>query len=168
MIGRRRPSLWISVVIALVLTTTAACGGSDEPDGAPVDTAADPTSAEPTTDDAPVETAPEVTAGELDGVAGVSAITITTPASGNGAKPLLAWEPVDGAASYVVILQTTDGSGYWAWTGPDTEVWLGGSDTEPAPDTEGPILYEPMMLSVYASVADGTAAGASETVEIAP
>ncbi len=165
---RGRPRLWASAAIAVMLTTTAGCGGSDEPDTAPVDAAADSSPAEPTTDNAPVDAAPELPAGELDGVAGVSPISVTTPVTGNGAKPLLAWEPVDGAVDYVVILQTADGNGYWAWTGADNQVWLGGSETEPAPDTEGPILFEPMLLSVYASSADGTAVGASETIEIAP
>ena len=50
----------------------------------------------------------------------------TTPATGNPARPMLRWDPVDGAEQYTVVVTDSTGATWWAWSGPDTAVVLGG------------------------------------------
>lgn len=152
-------------------TTTESTGGpatSDTatPDPSPVTTteATAPTTstASPTT----TSTVPEPTTrfGQLAG----AEMVLLTPPMGNGPKPLLAWEAVDGATTYDVIVNTRDGGPYWAWRGAATQVWLGGHETEPDADTEGPVLVEPMQLTIVATDDSGGLLAAVGPVEIAP
>lgn len=97
-----------------------------------------------------------------------ASIELRVPATGNGPKPLLRWEPVPGAVAYHVIVNTLDGGPYWGWRGAASQVWLGGSPTEPAADTEGPMLVGPMLLTVVATGADGLPVAGLGPVEIAP
>lgn len=86
-----------------------------EPDG-------DPQPAEPTDPD-PVE---EVTELAPRLAFDVPPITLTTPASGGGDQPLLAWDPVDGADHYVVTLYAgPDAPALWTWRTSATEVVVG-------------------------------------------
>ena len=56
----------------------------------------------------------------------VALIDATTPTEGNGATPTLAWQLIEGATSYSVIVLDPDGTAWWAWEGPEREVVLGG------------------------------------------
>ena len=184
----RHPVL-IGVTITLIL---AGCGGSpdeetssdDAPSSAPdiviepVPTTAEADSTDPqvspsdpstTTAAAPSTTPP--TSGppqELADVPGLTEITVTTPPSGNGEHPLLAWEPVDPAASYSLVLTQADGQVYWAWSGVESQIWLGGSNDRPPATASGPYMVEPMTLRVFALNADGAVFAASQPIEIAP
>lgn len=167
-------------------TTPATDAAADEPDQT---TQPGPASTEPTPPESPPATMPAVptTTGSVPGstepaetapadpeVSGPfadlvpTAISVLTPSTGNGPKPLLAWEPVDGATTYDVVVSTVDGAPYWAWRGTEQQVWLGGSQNAPAPDTEGPILVGPMLLTVFASDAGGIPLAAGGPLEIAP
>ena len=71
-----------------------------------------------------------------------------TPRSGGGHRPLLEWVPVAGSASYELTFFDQEGFLYWAWTGTETSVYLGGVS---APDgTPGPAALEGMSWAVVA------------------
>jgi len=101
-------------------------------------------------------------------VPGGVTITQTTPESGNGEHPTFAWEPVDGAARYMVNVYHADGGGYWSWEGETTEVMLGGFDAPPGPDADGPRLTEPMTWAVLALDADDHFIASSPLRSVAP
>lgn len=65
-----------------------------------------------------------------------------------------------------MTVSTADGKAYWAWVGEDTSVYLGGG--EGATDTAGPILSEPMTMTVLALDAANTVIAASPPTPIAP
>lgn len=166
----------IWTLFALSMWVFAGCAGSpDDPDGVtPVGTdsattvgaegdgSANTTAPQPDSSQGPGD------GGELADVAGMTRITVTTPASGNGEFPLLAWESVEGVELYALTLTASDGQSYWAWSGPETEVYLGGLAEQPAPESSGPYLFEPMTLLVVGLGADGDVVASSEANVIAP
>jgi hypothetical protein len=130
----------------------------------------EPAASEATTATAPTTTPPPPPAppDELADLDAITEISVTTPVSGNGERPLFAWQPVEAATSYSLVLTTSDGQAYWAWTGPESQIWLGGSADEPPADATGPYMVEPMTLRVFAADADGVIVAASRPVDIAP
>lgn len=76
-------------------------------------------------------------------------MTLTTPTSGNGSRPLLAWESVEGADWYSVYLYGPDQGLYWSWQGRETSVPVGGRPqlNDKAP---GPSVADGMTWSVVA------------------
>ena len=186
----RRPPPAAAAVAVTVAAVLAGCGGNegssstdattttmsttgDEPDPAASSSAeSSPTTAaeSATTSAAATTTTTSTVPGattEFGQLAGTE-IVLLTPATGNGPKPLLTWEPVVGASTYDVIVNTLDGGPYWAWRGATSEVWIGGHETEPDPDTEGPVLVEPMLLTVVATDDSGIPLAGIGPVEIAP
>ncbi len=163
----KRPRL-STAALAFTALTLAACGDSDAATTQPTETveSTEPASTEPaeTTETAEAEapTEPEAT-----GLAGLAIITISNGADGNGERPQLAWGEVPGATEYTVILNTADGGPYWTWSGPQATVWLGGTDEEPNANSEGPTLFEPLTMRVFASGPDGEPLAASEPTVIA-
>lgn len=107
------------------------------------------------------ETPPER---ELAGPAlGLPTMNVLTEPS-DSLRPLLAWEPVDGAASYSVTVWAPTGVGYWAWPTGATSVHLGG-DPQLRDDVSGPSTTPGMTWSVLALDDDGAPIAASaETV----
>lgn len=101
-------------------------------------------------------------------VPGGVTIVQTTPESGNGEHPTFAWEPVEGAARYLVNVYHADGGGYWSWEGEATAVILGGFDAPPGPDADGPRLTEPMTWAVLALDADDHFIASSPLRPVAP
>jgi hypothetical protein len=142
-----------------LLLVLAACGGDDAEPGQGDTTS--PTGQATTTTEGQATSTTEGPA-EL----GLDTIGVLTPAEGNGERPLLAWEPVAEAAQYAVTVSTADGKAYWAWVGEDTSVYLGGGDG--ATDTVGPILSEPMTMTVLALDAAHAVLAASPPTPIAP
>ena len=184
----RHPVL-IGVTITLIL---AGCGGSSDdktsadnaPSSAPdIVNESVPATAETESTDPPVSpsdpsttttvtppTAPPTSGPpqELADLPELTEIAVTTPPSGNGEYPLLAWEPVDSAADYSLVLTQADGQVYWAWSGVESQIWLGGSSDQPPATASGPYMVEPMTLRVFALDADGVVIAASQPIEIAP
>lgn len=80
---------------------------------------------------------------------GLPGITIVTPESGGGARPELAWRPVDDAFFYNVVLFGPSGRAYWGWEGTTTSVHVGG---EPVikEGLSGPSVIEGMFWQVSA------------------
>lgn len=99
---------------------------------------------------------------------GVAEITLTTPATGAGLKPLLAWEPLSGAVEYQVTVYTPAKQPYWAWSGAAASVYLGGGEAPPPEDAAGPVVSEGMYWAVLAFDAEGLIAGSSALAPISP
>lgn len=79
---------------------------------------------------------------------GLPGITLLTPAAGEGPRPVLRWEPVPGADSYLVILRDgVEAAASWVWRGSDTQVRVG-YVTDPG--FGGPELQPGMVWSVLA------------------
>lgn len=166
-----------TVAVVLVWAMTA-CGGSSD---GPRPTGPDSTSGATTTDvggDVSARTTdvqPDVTSSETPSAAeqladmdGLATIAVATPTSGNGEFPLLAWTPVDGVDLYALTLTTSGGQSYWAWSGHETEIYLGGLNEPPPPDSGGPYLFEPMELLVVGLDDVGNVVAASAPTTIAP
>ena len=185
------------LLIGLLAVTSAACSSGDDttvdPDRSPVATGSGPDDAASESgidpdDDAPVDvdeatpdtdppsvttapvtspppptTAPSI-ATELD----VTSVSLLTAPEGGGDKPLLEWEPTEGASEYRLVVTNTDGIGYWTWSGSESSIWFGGSIEQPAPDTGGAVLLESMLWQVFAIDAAGELVGVSELTPIAP
>jgi hypothetical protein len=77
-----------------------------------------------------------------------------------GEHPRFSWPAVDGATDYTLVVQNLKGRPYWAWRGPETTVYLGGT-VEPSTDVSGPVLRKPAQWQVIAYASDGTIVGAS-------
>lgn len=87
-------------------------------------------------------------------------MTLLTPSSGGGLRPLLEWESVSGADHYGAYVYAPDGSIYWAWTGRATQVHVGGEprleDRAPGPSvidgmSWAVIAYDAEMLPIAVS-----------------
>jgi hypothetical protein len=177
MSGVRR--LRFAVVLAIALLV-AACGGSDEP----TSTSVSPTTPGSTPDTAAVTTTagsgitattqPMSTTGagsspssirDIRGDLGIGSIVLQ-PADEGGPHPTLAWDPVDGAATYWLVLHDGAGRVYWAWTGAETQVRVGGGDRAELNQTAA--LHEPMSWSVTAVDASGSLLAFSDVATVSP
>jgi len=79
-------------------------------------------------------------------------------------RPVLEWEPIEGADSYSVVVLDEAGEPYWAWSGTESEIVLGG-----APSSDfgiGPIIGVDYSWSVAAFDADGVFLAISGEVPI--
>ena len=150
-----RRALAAITVVALI---AAACGGDDATDTATTST----TPAVATT--GPTGTGATTTTVVDDGGDGV---VLTTPTEDVGPRPELAWEPVEGAALYQVVLFAPDGSAYWAWQGTETSVPVGGRPLL-REEARGPRVANGMSWSVAAYDADGLPIALSEQRPISP
>lgn len=108
------------------------------------------TSMSATTVPEPVLTAPDL-----------EVITQVTPTAGGGPRPDLAWEPVDGAVEYTVVVSDAEGAPWWAWFGGSTEVVLGGVDS--SAEVGGPVAGPGVTWVVFAFGDDGILIGVSPT-----
>lgn len=90
---------------------------------------------------------------------GLESITQTTPESGGGPRPLLSWNPINGAAEYTVVVFDAEGTPWWSWRGEATEVFIGGFET--AVELGGPRAAAGVTWVVYAYDSDGVAVGVS-------
>lgn len=97
------------------------------------------------------------------------AVTLRTPAAGEGPWPRLAWDPVPDATSYTVTLYAASGRALWTWQGPGTEVLVGGFAERPAPGSPvGPRVGPDMSWDVLAHAADGRVVAVSRERPIQP
>ena len=91
-------------------------------------------------------------------------IATLTPAIVDMLRPVLEWEPVDAADSYSVVVLDEVGEPYWVWSGPESEIALGGAS---ASDFGiGPIIGIDYSWSVAAFNTDGTFLAISGQVPI--
>ena len=79
---------------------------------------------------------------------GLPGITLLTPPAGEGPRPVLRWEPVPDADSYLVILRAdVEAAASWVWRGTDTQIRVG-FVTDPG--LGGPEVQPGMVWSVLA------------------
>lgn len=104
---------------------------------------------------------------DLEAQFGLVPVETVTPDSGGGTRPLLEWEPIDGAHMYSVVLLTPSGEAYWGWEGTATEVHVGG---EPQLEefAAGPSIVPGMSWSVAAYDDDFHVIAVSQRVLISP
>ncbi len=164
---------WRSLAAALTgLLLVVGCSSSAEPD-------AQSTPFEP---ESAASSAPEAEAGEasetptpaptaapaptatptpalLVSAAGIEEIELLTDVEGNDAYATLEWVGVDAVSEYTVTVFTADGRPWWAWSGPDTSVPLGGLRTEA--DLGGPQSGPGVTWYVVGRDADGRIVGVS-------
>jgi hypothetical protein len=163
------------VSIGMVVTS---CGGSDEPaatTASAADVATTSRTAGATTTDGPAATAPTTPTAtvangstslrDLRGDLSIGSVELQ-PADEGGPHPTLAWDPVDDAATYWLVVRDGSGDAYWAWTGADTSVRLGGGDRAGLNQTAA--LHEPMTWSVTAIDGSGNVIAFSDVATVAP
>lgn len=158
------------VAAAVSVLLLAACSGSTsettESVSGAVSVATTPaTESTPTTITAVTEPpAPEAETPPELSLADVFAPIATEPTEG-GPRPLLAWEAVDGVAAYQVVVLGTNGEPYWAWSGTETRINVGGN---PEPDALGAWVHEPMTWTVSAHGPNGEVLGLSAPATLEP
>jgi len=118
-----------------------------------------------TTEPAPATTTTTVV--EAPAITGAAVIEQTTPTSGEGPRPLLAWEPVEGTATYTVVVYTGTGAPYWSSVTDEPGIYVGGPLQIPAGRT-GPNVSDGYTWVVYADDADGNLLAVSPQRPIAP
>ena len=90
---------------------------------------------------------------------------LATEPTDAGPRPLLTWASVTGAATYDLVVLDAEGRPYWAWTGEDTSVFLGGVEN---PEAVGAWVFEPLTWIVTARDATGQPLALSEEAELLP
>lgn len=95
------------------------------------------TESEPTQ---PAATETPVAAAE-PAIRGAELIGSDTPVSGQGLRPTLTWDTVDGAAEYHVVVRDANEEPYWSWTGTESQVTIPGG---------GPVVQPGYSWSVSA------------------
>jgi len=80
---------------------------------------------------------------------GVEVMSLLSAESGNGTRPILAWDPVPGSFMYSLVVLTPDGEPYWAWEGVETSVHVGG-EPQLKDLAAGPSVVPGMTWSVAA------------------
>jgi hypothetical protein len=99
---------------------------------------------------------------------GVGTMKQLTDTERVGVKPLLAWEAVSNANRYQLIVYDETGEPYWAWEGPQTQIYMGGTDTQPPDDSSGPSVDRGYTWAVVAYSSDDRIIAASEVRPISP
>lgn len=82
-----------------------------------------------------------------------------------GPRPVLSWAPVEDAALYQLTVLDSDSVPYWAWSGTDTSVPLGGMEN---PDAIGAWVFEELSWMVVARSSEGDPLGMSRRATLQP
>jgi hypothetical protein len=173
--GTKRRDLLLGIVfVSSVVAASCTGGGASDPP----DVSAAPTT--PTTSTVSTSAASDVTEAEssvtepreapdsrIRELLDVPPIELLTAESGGGTRPELAWEPVDEAFFYNVVLLDPTGRGYWGWEGTATAVHVGG---EPVikEGLSGPSVIDGMSWQVAAYDSDLNLIALSRKQPIAP
>lgn len=112
----------------------------------------------------PADAGDPVAPGELAEIIDIGVVTLN--AVDSGPHSVLGWQPVQGAALYWLMISDSDGEPYWAWTGTDTAVRIGGGDSTELNQTAA--IHEDMTWRVAAFDETGTLVALSETGALAP
>jgi hypothetical protein len=99
---------------------------------------------------------------------GLGSIKLLTPLEGGGIRPLLAWDAVPGAERYQLLVFDEADQSYWAWEGGKTQVYMGGTEAQPAEDASGPSITAGYTWAVVAYDAAGNILASSGTRPISP
>ena len=115
----------------------------------------------------PPEPSPIATGGGEQLLGNLDPVTLLTPTSGSGRRPLLEWTPVAGADHYGAYLYAPSGAIYWAWSGRRTAIHVGG-EPQLRDRAAGPSVSRGMTWAVIAYNADMLPIAASELRSISP
>lgn len=100
---------------------------------------------------------------------GLAPLLLVAPATtGAGGRPEFSWQPVPGAAAYLLSVVTEAGQPLWSWTGTETSVILGGWPSPPPPVAPGPLITAAGHWFVVASDAAGVPIANSVLRPISP
>ena len=97
---------------------------------------------------------------------GLPEVVLNTPQAGEGPRPVLTWEPVEGAVTYAVTVYAGAGdAARWSWRGEETSVRVGFVE-----DTTvgGPNVIDGMTWSVLALDGDDEPIAQSNERPLAP
>lgn len=159
---------WVAGAVAVAIAVAAAGCRTEESTAPQTATEAAVERAPSDSSPSPATPSPSPTTDDEAFVPGLSdeVVVQTTPVSGGGDRPVLAWEAVDGAGDYVVMVHTSDDAPYWSWATTETQVRVGLTDR---PDTApGPRVGEGMTWVVVARDGDGLPIATSPRRPIAP
>jgi len=99
---------------------------------------------------------------------GIESIHLFTEVQGVGDKPLFSWESISGAERYQLVVFDENGEPYWAWEGTQSQVYMGGSESQPPADSSGPSVAADYHWAVVAYDANGQALASSELRPVSP
>jgi hypothetical protein len=99
---------------------------------------------------------------------GAKPINLTTKTKGVGAHPILRWKAVGGVTTYVVVVQTAKGSGFWTGRTPDPELRLGGGPLDAPSQAGAAELTKKMKWYVLGLDGAGDVVAASAKRAISP
>ncbi len=145
-----RVCIFVAVVMLSVLACSLPAGGSGSPSNGP-------TNASGGVQGTPFISAPAVTI-----------IRLLTDVKGGGEKPLFVWDAVSGASRYQLIVFDDGSEPYWAWEGTKTQIYMGGTDTQPPADSSGPSIGAGYSWTVVAYGSDGKVLATSDVRPISP
>ena len=100
------------------------------------------------------------------GLNALGQVHLSTPESGGGDRPLLTWEPVDGAVQYYVVLRDAADVPYWAWRTAESELLVGWIESDPT--APGPRVVEGASWTVTALDGTGGVIAVSHARPISP
>ena len=173
-----RSTLGLRAALFALAVVVSACGGTGGDDAAGGDASIDDAESATTVSDASgadetdgdetvetVETDATTTTTTAPIVVDNPLVEITVAATESGPRPLLAWDAIDGAVDYRVVVLDAQGQPYWAWSGPETEINVGGVSN---PDAAGATVFEPMTWTVAAIDADGVPVAMSAAGALTP
>jgi hypothetical protein len=156
-----------AALVATMMIMAGCSSAESDTDIAPTSTTSSDATAGPDgTDDTSSTTAP-TTAPPPPVIDGLAPVVLLTPASGGGPRPLLEWERVVEAASYLVVVYDGDGDAFWSAITDATSVYLGGPELIPEANS-APRLAGDSTWVVFARDATGRVIAASGRAPIAP
>jgi hypothetical protein len=169
----------VAAVFAAALLAVS-CGGDDDTATSVADPTSDSTAQsvegsvdstqpepESTESESPESTVADPPTDPILAVPDAEVIAQTTPTSGGGTRPLLSWEPVDGATTYLVIVFADDEAPYWSTITERTETHVGGQAAIPE-GIDGPEVSAGYSWAVYADDENGVPIASSSIRPISP
>lgn len=153
------------VAAIAIAASLSSCSTDEEPDASAVTSTTEADGSESSTDEPTTDTTISTEAGEADASPIVVFDVIETDPSEPGPHPELAWAEVAGAATYDLIVLDAAGETYWAWSGTESSVHLGGVES---PDAVGAWVFEPLTWIVTARDAEGEPLAMSAKADLTP
>jgi hypothetical protein len=98
----------------------------------------------------------------------VDEVKLLTKKQGGGIRPVFRWEPVDGAATYLLVVHDRKGRAYWSWQGSETKVPMGGGEKPSKPGSGGPRIAKGYKWIVSAFGPNGELLAISKRRPISP
>lgn len=157
--------------LCLALAATACTGSSDGAASTSESESAESSGSNSSSDSTETESSTTTTQPDVPDEAGLPmangvVIEQLTDKRGGGVRPTLAWSEIAGSESYTVVVYDAEGSPWWSWSGPGTEVVIGGVETDA--EIGGPRADSGVRWIVMAFDVDGNMVGTSAKRSIEP